>query len=434
MNEPEQCAFDQRDSEDEDVVVAAFYPWQIVHARLNWDGFSAYGRSHVRVSRSTWKKLRALEEAMVIARLTRAYMKLVFYIDSTGLGPAEKQRLVQDFKRAVQTRGRIDNKRDANFQVMTDFFMTSGYVNFQNQPLAQLSKIDVIDPKNGDLHQIDDVHFLHRKFVSTLRVPPAHMGYERELNAKATLTQQDVQYVRYLRSLQQLVGQALEQVYDTALALRGIDPSTAEYRIAWPMLKATDELSAAQAYLFKAQGDAIYLGASQVNTKPVIDPRWVMEERLDLNLEDIEELEGRLEEQKQQDLKDQQDQAQMQHQQQMELATVKRPAPDSSRGPVANEVKLLRDLRNLLQANGVLGPADIVEDPASGGAPVVNIHFNKGAIANSTNHEHHIDPGAVKVTHHSHVPVTVVNGKQPEDDGEPDQPKPRSQRDEGSPV
>lgn len=432
VNSVGMCAFDQRDWEDEDKVVAAFYPWQIVHARLNWDGFSAYGRSLLRVSRTTWKKLRTLEEAMVIARITRAYMKLVFYIDTTGLGQVEKQAVLQNYQQAVRTRARVDQKREAQYQVLTDFFMTTGYIDMDGKSVQQASKVDVIDPKNGDLHQIDDVHFLHRKLLSTVRVPPAHMGYERELNAKATLTQQDVQYVRFLRSIQQLTGQSLEQVYDTALALEGIDPAEAEYRITWPMLKATDELSAAQSEYQRAQADAIYLGKGQMNSEPVIDAHWIMETRLNMTPEEIEELEARLQKEQEEEQQQEANQQQQQHQRTLEVAKAQAqnqpPKPPNGGGDdqgrtahVSQEASMLLELVKALKQ----------EDPSEG-RPVVNIH--PGAIQVPV--ETHVDPGAVQLEHHTHidegavqnehhhhidkgavnVPVTVVHSEPPTSD------------------
>lgn len=293
-NKPGECAYEQFHPDDPDKLIAAFVPMQIVHTRLNWDGFSAYGRSHLRVTRYSFKKIRALEESMIVGRLTRDYMKLIFYIDTTGLTSPEANKVISDIKRSVTQRGRIDKRGEAPISVMTDFFMNNSYVRVNGQVMENRSKIETIDPKNEGLHNIDDVEHHHRKFLATLRVPPAHIGFERDLNAKATLTQQDVQYVRWLRSIQQTIGQSLEQVYDTALALAAMDPDDAQYRIAWPMLKATDELAAAQAFFARQQGNAILLGKSQQNGIPVIDALYIQDNDLDMTSEDRDELNARL--------------------------------------------------------------------------------------------------------------------------------------------
>lgn len=344
-----ECAYEQTDPEDTRKVVAAFWPWQIIHIRLNHDGFSPYGRSELRTARHAWKRLRAIEDAMVVARLTRAYLKLVHYLDGSGLAPDERDEMLRRYKQNLTLRKRQDSERAAPFQVMTDLFVTTGSVVLNGQVTEVRSKIEPIDPRSSDVHEIADIEYLHKKLLATLRVPPAHMGFEKEVNAKSTLTMQDVQFVRWLRALQQLVGQALEQFFDIALALEGIDPASAEYTISWPMLKATDELSGAQALFAKAQAVALLLGNSQQNGTPVVTPRWVLENILKEPSDDIEEVLKELEELKQQQQQEQQAQQDMAHQRQMELneqsATLQAknqpPAPTkpaAKKRPVAQEV------------------------------------------------------------------------------------------------
>jgi hypothetical protein len=366
LNQVGECAYEQVDPADADKVLAAFHPLQIVHLRMNWDGFSAYGRSHLRVTRHSWKKLRAIEESMIVGRLTRDYMKLIFYIDTTGLSQEEARKTIREFKNSVTTRGRIDRKGEAPMSVMTDFFMNNSYVRVNGQAMENRSRIDVLDPKNEGLHNIDDVEYHHRKLISTLRVPPAHMGFERDLNAKATLTQQDVQYVRWLRSIQQLVGQALEQIYDTALALNGIDPEEAEYRIAWPMLKATDELAAAQAYFNRAQGNAIYLGGSQQNSVPVVDAQWVQDSDLDMTVEEKEDLNKRLLEAQAVQEQKAQEQAAQAHSQALELTKAKTasgvPPEENNRQPSDKPVVNVASKGRAVSAEARMLYAGIIAD------------------------------------------------------------------------
>ena len=58
--------------------------------------------------------------------------------------------------------------------------------------------MDVIDPKNEGIHNIQDIEYHHRKLLMTLRVPPAHLGWEQDGSSNGVLTHQDVQYVRWL--------------------------------------------------------------------------------------------------------------------------------------------------------------------------------------------------------------------------------------------
>jgi hypothetical protein len=305
INRHNECAFEQRIIETDDII-ATFYPWQVIHIRLNNDGFSPYGKSHLRVSRGTFKKLTAIEQSLVVGRLTREYLKLIFYIDTTGLSKTQKKVALTEFKHNVTQRINVDGRRDSPFSVMTDFFISTGWIKIGSQVQPSKASVDVLDPKNVGIHEITDVEYLHRKFIATLRVPPAHLGFEKDINAKATLTLQDTQFIRFIRSVQQQLGQGLEQFFDILLVINGYDPETTNYVISWPELSATDQMNAAQSELWRAQSDQLYLMGK------VISPTWIQEHRFDMTPEEIAEVNAENEKiaAQQQELAQQQAQAQ----------------------------------------------------------------------------------------------------------------------------
>jgi hypothetical protein len=186
LNGAEECAFEQK-AESTGQMLATFWPWQILHMRLNHDGFSPYGKSHLRVARITYKKLKALEESLIVGRLTRDILKLVFYVDTTGLSPDQRRRALQDFQFSVMQRMHVDGRRENPFSVMTDFFVSSGWIKLGQQVQPMQTKVDIIDPKNVGIHDITDIEYLHRKFTATLRVPRSHLGFEKDVNSKSTL-------------------------------------------------------------------------------------------------------------------------------------------------------------------------------------------------------------------------------------------------------
>jgi hypothetical protein len=290
-NQAGSCAFEQR-AEDTQQMVAAFWPWQIVHIRNNHDGFRPYGRSHLRVARVVWRKLRAIEEAMIIARLARAYPKYKYKVDTTGLAPAEARAALNEFQLAVNQRQTIAGRREQPYWILSDIFFTAPKVKDSGGKFSEnATDVAVLESQGQTVFNIDDVKgYFHRKLLCCLRIPPAHMGWEEEVNARATVSAQDVQYTRFLRRVQQLVGQALEQVYDTALVLAGIDPADAEYEITWPMLSASDESAAADAEFSRAQADEIYAALKAIDTE------WIQRHRFDMTDEEIAELEERMEE------------------------------------------------------------------------------------------------------------------------------------------
>jgi len=286
QNNPGECAFDQFDP-DGQKLVATFDPWQIVHSRFLWDGVSKYGTSLANVARKDWRKLHALEEGMVIGRLTRAYLKLVIYADGTGLSATQKEEMLRTLRDQIsQTQQYVDQKRGSAPSVLDNIYLTKDLVRGSDGSVHESqTKIDTLDPKNEALGNITDVAFFHRKYLANLWVPPAFYGFEDQVNAKATLTKEDVEYSRLLRGVQKLDTVAVRQVCDVELILKGYDPASVDYDIIWPTISVEDEMAAATANFQQAQADDIYMGFG------VIDKAWMQQHRFGMDEEEMGEIE-----------------------------------------------------------------------------------------------------------------------------------------------
>lgn len=321
LNKPEECAFEQH-SEDDREITAVFYWWQILHGRLNADGFGKYGRTPLRTTRLVWRQLKSLTEALIIGRLTRDILKLVFYVDTTGQSPEDRKLILQEFKDTVTNRTTLDTKRENPYSVFTDFFLSSGYMRIGGQAVPMQTKLDVIDPKNEGIHDITDMLFLHDKLMMTLRVPKEHL-WKSDGGSVGALTAKDVQYVRWLRSVQRDISvQILEPLFDLALILNGKDPKNVEYTITWPALRAVDEAAAAQAELAFAQADQLYV------QEGVYSPEWVQKNRFGMDPDEIEDIKQELEELQQKKL----DQATQMAQTMQPAGQPGQPAPGQSNG------------------------------------------------------------------------------------------------------
>jgi hypothetical protein len=325
LNDKGDCAFTQVDVQTQRVI-AAFYPWQIVHIRHNWDGMSPYGRSMMKVTRVIWRKLKAEEEALIIGRLTRAFMKLIHYVDTTGLGKPAKVAALNEYRQAMTQRQDLDGRREQQFYVLSDLYISSANMKIGNQVVPSTNKVDILDPKNEGLQNISDMEYFQKKMISTVRVPPAHMGYEKDVNAKATLTLQDVQYVRFLRRIQQTIGHSIEQIIDTQLILKGKDPKKVPYQIKWPRLSATDEAIASLAEMQRATGDDVYI------QDEVIDAEFVQRSRFGLDDDAIAEMNQRIDAKRAQKQQEAQAQAEAAAATQIKVKTAQAGAVASANG------------------------------------------------------------------------------------------------------
>jgi hypothetical protein len=224
---------------------------------------------------------------MVIARLTRAYLKLVVYMDGTGMSTDQKKEALKQLMTSMTQSGTVDQKRNHEISVLENIYMAVNYTKPQgaDNPMASLTKVDLIDPKNEGLTNLEDVHYFHQQYLSSMVVPPALTGFEEDINAKATLSGEYLDFARFLRSVQQVMGAAIEQVLDTALILKGYDPDQVDYKILWPVISSEDEQQMATANYQQAQADDIYLGVG------AIDKTWVQKHRFDMDEDEIADIE-----------------------------------------------------------------------------------------------------------------------------------------------
>ena len=123
----DHCAYDQRD--DSGGLLAGFYPWQLVQFARKRDKYG-YGTPLMKPARKNFKRLAILEDAMAVARLIRAYQKLLHRIPVPRNADKDTvQKLINQYKRNMteldllstsgsQTmRSRIENP----LSVTTDF-------------------------------------------------------------------------------------------------------------------------------------------------------------------------------------------------------------------------------------------------------------------------------------------------------------------------
>ena len=374
QNDRESCAFDQFDPSGQRLV-AAFSPWQIVHTRFLWDGVSKYGTSLANVARRDWRKLHALEEGMVVARLVRAYLKLVVYADGSGMAESQKQQMLKNLHDQIsQTQQYADQKRGTAPSVSDNIYLTKDWVRgTDGSDHESLTKVDLIDPKNEGLSQIQDVMFFHRKYIANLWVPPAFYGFEDQVNAKATLTKEDVEYSRLLRGLQKLMTQALKQVCDTELILKGYDPATVDYDIVWPTISVEDEAASADANFKQAQSDDIYMGFG------VIDRKWMQQHRFGMDEDEMAEIE----------------EPPPPEPPVIPVPPIPKPAVAAERLTPHLEALAVSNQR-ILEAVATNGNGHAVHAEVAAKESGVHVHFEKGAIQNDVQPRITVQPASLK--------------------------------------
>jgi hypothetical protein len=255
--------------------IAGFYPWQIQHLRWNRSGGSKYGRPQLLSARPAWKKLQAMQEALVINWLTRAFVRLVFELDTTGKKPAEAQQYIRSFMQEMQKRMiTLGDSGTEQMSVPRDIAIGNGYMPLQGKYMPTLNKVTTLDTSNSGFWNISAIEYWRNKFISATGVPKAHLGLEADINAKSTLQWQDERFSRTVRRIQSMLSEFIAHLIDLELLLVGLDPRSVPYKIEWAPPSMLDMLERAQALNYVAQA------TDKLLAHKVVDVRWLRENAL----------------------------------------------------------------------------------------------------------------------------------------------------------
>jgi hypothetical protein len=214
--------------------------WRCVHFRVGRRVYGVDRSIFANASKRIGRQLVMIDDALVIARLSRAAMRYVFMIDVAGIPPDERFEYVQKFMNKIKTKEIVDRSK--------------GRINILDAPWAPDDDIGIptepginqdIKALSGDtnLGQIVDVHYFRDKFFGVLTIPKAYASIEEGTRSKATLTQLDVQFARQVRRKQAAMLPGLKKLYEIEFILHGIDPNSFEWDIEFPELATSDELA-----------------------------------------------------------------------------------------------------------------------------------------------------------------------------------------------
>jgi len=214
--------------------------WRIIHFKIGNDiygvDYSLFANAALRIGR----QLIWVDEALVLARLSRAWQRFAYFVDTGKLGPDEALTFVEKFMTRLRTQRSITDKTTGRTTVMDAPLLPDEDVGI---PVGDGSKADV-KPLSGDTNigNIRDVEYLQSKFLMATTTPKAYVALEEGVNAKATLGQIDVQFARQVRRRQQSLIPGLRQYYKLIFILSGKDPDSFKWEIVFPELATTDEM------------------------------------------------------------------------------------------------------------------------------------------------------------------------------------------------
>ena len=209
--------------EDDPNLKSTYDNFEIAHFRLLSDtNWLPYGKAMIENGRRLWKQLSLMEDAMLIHRIMRAPEKRVFKIDIGNINPVEvdnyMQKIINKMKKVpFLDKSSGDYNLKYNMQNLTeDFYL----------PVRGSDSGTEIDTVGGlEYTAIEDIDYLKNKFFAALKIPRAYLGYEENVNGKATLAAEDVRFARTIERIQRTVVSELTKLAIIHLYSQGITDS-----------------------------------------------------------------------------------------------------------------------------------------------------------------------------------------------------------------
>jgi hypothetical protein len=209
-----------------------FAPEQVIHIRIGdyRKTFYPYGVSLIESARGPAHQLRMMEDAMVIYRLTRAPERRCFYIDVGQLPPYKAEafmdRIKDQFRKKKVPRNQF---AQGGASVVEERWHAPAQDEDYWVPIRPQSntRIETL-PGAQNLGEIDDAVYFRNKLFTALNFPKNYFSLEDPNATRITLSAQDVKFARMIERLQSHLEEALYQIADKHLKLRGFPPESYE--------------------------------------------------------------------------------------------------------------------------------------------------------------------------------------------------------------
>ena len=198
--------------------------YEVAHFRLLSDhAYLPYGRSYIEPARKIFKQLTLMEDAMLIHRIVRAPEKRIFYINVGNIPPAEIENFMQKTVSKMKRTPYMDEKTgEYNLKYNMQNILEDFYIPVRGNDSA--TKIDTTPGLDYD--GIQDVEYLRDKLFAALKVPKAFLGYDENVEGKATLAAEDIRFARTIDRIQRIILSELNKIALVHLYTQGYTDET----------------------------------------------------------------------------------------------------------------------------------------------------------------------------------------------------------------
>lgn len=178
------------------------------------------GESYLDNARTAWQVLSALEDILMLTRMTRSVLYRIFSVEVGSKGDTETAKILNQLKNRIKFDETINVKEKVyNSDLRQIPLGDSIFIPTRNG----IGNID-IKTVGGDVNLKDaiDLDYFKDKLFAALRIPKAFLGFSDEGTGgmiNTSLTRMDIRYARTIRGIQTVLGEGLKDLCLTYLRL-----------------------------------------------------------------------------------------------------------------------------------------------------------------------------------------------------------------------
>jgi hypothetical protein len=176
--------------------------------------------SYLETAKVDYRKLKQLEDALVIYRLVRAPERRVFKIEVGKLPKAKAEQYVQQLMKKYRQRKVYDPATGEASQLIDTMAMVEDF--WLPSQDGKGSSIDTL-PGGESLGQIEDVIYFLKKLYRALRIPMSRMEQDTgfSLGDTSDITREEVRFHKMIQKFVNRFTQVFVQIFISHLRLKG---------------------------------------------------------------------------------------------------------------------------------------------------------------------------------------------------------------------
>ena len=167
-------------------------------------------------------QLRAMEDSLVIYRISRAPERRIFYIDVGNLPKVKAEQYLRDVMTRFKNKLVYDSstgevKDDRKFMTMLEDFWLPRREGGKGTEITTL-------PGGQNLGQIEDIEYFQKKLYNSLNVPLGRLSPDQQftLGRSSQVSRDEVKFSKFINRLRSRFSDIFNKILEKQLVLKGI--------------------------------------------------------------------------------------------------------------------------------------------------------------------------------------------------------------------